>query len=167
VATLADVAILPSGLRPIQLYHRADVFDDDRNRCVALGWAEASLDCGGWHQPEVMHDDLARHLGLPSYYGRNLDALSDLMAEVATGGAGFAAAAPGGLITLDRFDTFHAAATTTAQALLDILYQSSIEALMEGRALVSLVRSDDRSLKPAPVGQVAIQWNRAERGRHG
>ena len=36
-----------------------------------------------WDTPEKAHDDLAKALSFPEYYGRNLDALHDCLTELA------------------------------------------------------------------------------------
>ena len=40
------------------------------------------LSAAGWDSPEKAHEELARALAFPDYYGRNLDALHDCLGDL-------------------------------------------------------------------------------------
>ena len=40
------------------------------------------LSAAGWDTPEKAHDDLAKALQFPNYYGKNLDALHDCLTSL-------------------------------------------------------------------------------------
>ncbi len=147
----------------MQLYHQGELLDADLERCRLHGFAVASFDCARWGDGELFHDDLAAGLGLPGYYGRNLDALDELLIEVADGRVGFAVDRRGAVVVLRRFDQLHTADRARAHSVLDIFYRAAIEGLVGGRPMACLVHSDDPGLQPISVGQVLVPWHPGER----
>lgn len=155
--------LFPVGLDQVQLYHREPILAADIARCVDLGWDVVEFDTAPWIDEARFHDELAVGLGFPSYYGRNLDALSDLAHDVATGRYGFPARSTGGVLVLRRVDVLAERAQSRLRALLDIFVGASTRGLQHGWPLAVLVQSDDPNLHCEPVAPIAIDWNPVER----
>ncbi|MGA8255020.1 MAG: barstar family protein [Nocardioides sp.] len=74
-----------SGRRPIGAYRwesNASV-DDVRDTVEHAGWRFAHLEGRRIETAAEFHVAIAEALGLPDYYGRNLDALADCLGDVA------------------------------------------------------------------------------------
>ncbi|MGI9596552.1 MAG: barstar family protein [Acidimicrobiales bacterium] len=155
--------LLPEGIDQVQIYHRQDVLRNDIERCRAEAWEAIEFDASGWGDGEQLHDDLTRKLNLPTYYGRNLDALADVSRQLPFGETGFTAEAAGGLLVFHHYDGFMAAKKGRATAVLDIFVTASNWSLQHGWPLACLVQSDDPQLVIGPVAATVIAWNRAER----
>lgn len=126
------------------------------------GYEVVSFDAATWASADAMFDDLARGLGFPSYFGRNLAALNDCMSDVARGAYGWGADATGLVIVLTGFDAFAEIDRPTAQQLLDIVAGQARSAILIGNRILSLAQTDDPRLSFEPVGAMPVVWNPAE-----
>ena len=75
-----DYSILQNGA--INLYWRAEILYDDIEWLKNHSYQTNTFDCSLWYSEKQMHDMLARELGFPGYYGRNLDALNDCLSDI-------------------------------------------------------------------------------------
>jgi len=101
-----------------------------------------------------LHAALAHALDLPEGYGRNLDALNDVLRSYALG------AGPGLALVLDRYDAFARRDRATAQAVLEVFAGQARLGLLHSRRLLCLVQSDDPGLAFDPVGASPVTWHR-------
>lgn len=157
--------MFPDGIDQIQLYWSEQPLLADLQRCHDLDWEAIEFDASTWADDDPMHDDLAKGLGFPSWYGRNLDALADCSLDLAAGRLGFAPGIPGGVLLFRHFDRFARRAPGRARAVLDIFVTASSRALQHRWALAVFVQSDDPDLRFSPVAATVVAWNRAERNR--
>ncbi|MGH1488777.1 MAG: barstar family protein [Acidimicrobiales bacterium] len=158
-------SLFPPGVDQVQLYHSHEQLQLDVERCRAAGWEVIELDASGWSDGAALHDDFSTALTFPDYYGRNLDALHDMMLELAAGSRGFSDTAAGGLLVLQHFDSFLANSRSRAEAVVEILATATSRALQYGWPLVVFLQSDDPQLRLGPVAPIVIGWNPGERIR--
>jgi RNAse (barnase) inhibitor barstar len=149
-----DVLLLLSG--PVTKYLRPDLLDRDVRWFTAHAYDVRSFDCTAWKDDEAMHDALARTLGFPDYYGKNLSALNDCLSEMDS------PSNVGMVLVFRRIDAFVAHDRPSAQGLLDVVADLSRRALIGGTRILALVQSDDPRLELEPVGACNVLWNDAE-----
>lgn len=158
-----DWIILRDG--SIALYKRNEFLEEDLQWLQAKGYLVISFDCTGWHSDRQMHNSLKDALSFPSYYGRNLDALNECMADdlIVPDDGGLA-------IVLRRYDSFfngfgaaHGAEKGEAEIVLSIFASASRCHMLSGRRLITLVQSDDPAIQFGRLGCVGAIWNWRER----
>lgn len=157
-------SLFPTDLGPAQLYRDRSVLSADVERCERLGWGLVTLDAGSWTDGDTLHQQLSDGFGFPDYYGRNLDALNDVMGDVVEGWYGFAPESTGGAIVLVGYDRFAEALPGPARAVAEIMVASAWSSLLFGWPLACLFQTDDPGLVlEAP--SLPVPWNPAERVR--
>lgn len=150
---------------PIALYCSRNVLDEDVQKLQAEGFDVRRMHAGRWGLVVTEHDDLQATLGLPDYYGKNLDALRDCLC----GDLGIAD--DGGMaIVLDDFDDYTRRRPDVAQGMLDVFASSSRLLQVFAQTLLVLVHTKDPEIDFGPLGAVSAWWNskefvRASRGR--
>jgi hypothetical protein len=159
--------LFPARVGQVQLYHRERILLADVGRCTDLGWDVIEFDTRPWIDEDDFHDDLTAGLGLPPHYGRNLDALSDMAQDMATGRYGFPAHSVGGVLVLRRVDVLAEQSRSRLGAVLDIFVAASTRGLQHGWPLAILLQSDDLGLRCDPVAPIVIDWNPTERSEAG
>jgi hypothetical protein len=119
-----------------------------------LGYLVRRLHASLWVDEATMHRDLAAGLGLPDYYGHNLDALNDMFRDLGafdlhgtehTRGA----ASTGTVLAVEGFETFTARMPRTAHLFLDMFAVQARAALLGLHPMLCLVES---TVGIAPVG---------------
>jgi RNAse (barnase) inhibitor barstar len=149
-----DWMLLQNG--PVSLYFHHDALDSDVTWLRDHGYQVAEFDCRAWADEQAMHEAFAAKLAFPDYYGMNLDALNDCIADVDV-------PVDGGLVlVLERVDSFASHHRKVTQAVLDILAENARRFLLFGRRLFVLARSDDPRISFSPVGATAVSWNPKE-----
>jgi hypothetical protein len=78
------------------------------------------LDSSTWASEADLHRDIARALNFPSYYGHNLDALSDQLHAIANYESTTLPKAAGFVLALTGYDSFAKHCPFAAQTVLDI-----------------------------------------------
>ncbi len=146
----------------ITMYCRQSLLDETVGWLRSHSYEVAEFDAGSWASADDMLDDLADRLQFPGYFGRNLDALNDCMADVASHEYGWHAGATGLVIVLSAFDAFATIDRTTAQIMLNIIAAQARSAILFGNRLICLVQSNDPQLSFEPVGAMPVLWNDAE-----
>jgi RNAse (barnase) inhibitor barstar len=151
-----DLSLLQNGA--CHLYLRTSILDEDTRWLEQHGYKVYRFDCSHWARSageRQMHEDLARELHFPDYYGRNLDALNDCVGDCCDADA---------LVTLrlEHFDAFFGAHPSVAHALLDIVADNSRLVALWGARLIALVQSDVPNLELPTVGATAVSWNPRE-----
>lgn len=146
----------------VTLFWRRRLLDDMIDRLRQADYAVVVLDASGWTVPDDLHEDIARALDFPDYYGGNLDALNDCMSDVVSREYGFPADATGLVLVFTHYDAFARACPSPAQIVLDILADQARRAALVGTRVLCLVHSDDPGIAFRPVGATPVMWNAAE-----
>lgn len=149
-----DVTLLRDG--PVSLYWSREKFEQALIWFVEHGYTVVRFDCDEWTDLEQMHRSLAQVLEFPDYYGKNWNALNDVLGDLEE------PLTTGLLLCLQRFDVFAGRFPREAHTLLDLLAQHSRRELVYGGRLLVLAQSDDPQFSIAPVGAVPVLWNREE-----
>jgi hypothetical protein len=139
---------------PVTLFGDAGTFVDAMVELAAAGYLVTSFDGARWHDRSAMMADFATSFGFPEWFGHNLDALAECLADVAARRDEHSV--PGSVVAIDRIDVLAAADGAAAQALLDILADTSRQALLHGRRLLVLLSTADPTLRFAPVGATPV-----------
>ena len=115
-----------------------DLLDDTIRVLRDLGYSVRDLDAAAW-TPTTLHDDLAVAFDFPDWYGRNLDALNDLLRDVALRDLGVDPAATGTVLVLRGFASFSGRHPREGQILLDLWASQSRTALVVGHPMILLL----------------------------
>jgi RNAse (barnase) inhibitor barstar len=140
----------------IALYHKGSVLSQDIAWFRQNGYVVHELDGVHWSTPAAFHVDAQRALGFPDYYGRNLAAWFDCLAELPVADDG------GTLLVFRRYDAFMKSQPQLAQTILDSIESTSRRYLLTGRRLLALVQSDDPRIRFERVGALPVTWNPRE-----
>jgi RNAse (barnase) inhibitor barstar len=152
-----DWRLLQNG--PVTLYFSRAVLADHVRWLQEHRYAVHAFDCSTWPTEEAFHQDIARALQFPGYYGGKLNALHDCLGDLEVppdGGVALAFAA---------FDAWWKKAPDRYGAVLDIIADNSRRFLLTGQRLLALVQSDDRDIRLPEVGASPVMVNPAEFGR--
>ncbi|GIG62377.1 hypothetical protein Lfu02_67490 [Longispora fulva] len=164
---LFDASELPPGgwdrldwllLRESHVHRCADgpTLDSAVAKLERLDYKVVRLAAGSWRDGSDMHAALANALDFPGYYGRTLDALNDVLWDVAGYAYGSDPTTTGTVLALDGFERFAAGEPGTADAFLDIFASRARTALVMGHPMLCLVES--RTEFP-PVGATPVlRW---------
>lgn len=85
----------------VTMFWRTSLLEETAGWLGSHGCDVAGFDAGTWASAGDMLDDLAERLQFPGYFGRNLDALNDCIADVASREYGWHSDATGLLIVLN------------------------------------------------------------------
>ncbi|PWU03525.1 MAG: barnase inhibitor [Bacteroidetes bacterium] len=145
-----DWQILQNGW--ISLYWQENVLDNDIQWLNQADYTIIDFDCSQWSEKNNIHSDLKKQLEFPDYYGENLDALNDCLAEIEINNAGL-------VIVFRRFQIVD---KKTAHNLLDVFANNSRLHMLFGKRLLLLIQVDDSNYQMDPVGSTPVLWNNAE-----
>ncbi len=124
------------------------------------GYRIARMDASSWSNQTDVHRVIASTLDFPEYYGKNLDALSDCLYDVAGAGYGWSPEDTGLAVVIDRFDVVVGWDATFAHALLDVFAGAISVAALIGNRIMFLVQSDDNRLQfDQRIGGACVGWN--------
>jgi RNAse (barnase) inhibitor barstar len=152
-----DYRLLQDG--PVNLYWRRSYLDEDTAWLRANGYRTERFDTSAWTDENVMHDDLKTRLGFPDYYGKNLNALDDVLSDPDE----FDMPAEGGLVLVFLgYDAFDCRLPDVADAVLDVITDASRVQLLFGKRLIALVQSDDPRIAYRSLGGRPAYWNHRE-----
>lgn len=126
------------------------------------GYASVDLDASRWTSHSTLWDDIVAGFSFPDYFGRNINAFTDCMRDVAYGeyGYGWSGTETGLLIVFRNFDSFTALDARAAHQILDTISATAREAMLVGNRVMCLVQSNDPRLHFEPVGAVDFGWTR-------
>jgi hypothetical protein len=144
------------------LVHSSAILEQTTGELRHAGYRVITADASRWLTAERMHQELARLLEFPGYYGKNLDAFNDCLGDVAVDADGFLKDWAGLVLVLTGFDTFAERFPDQAHGLLDVIEIQSRHALLNGAHLICLVQSGDPRLVLPSVGARPVVWNNAE-----
>jgi RNAse (barnase) inhibitor barstar len=140
----------------VALYASPRVLDEDVAWLTSYGYRTATFRTEKWTTAESMHTALASTLNFPDYYGRNLDALKDVLGDVEVPDKG------GLVLVLTRFDDFATRHQKLAWSLLDLFANHSRLFALTGRRFLVICQSNDSTLAIAPFGARSLAWNPRE-----
>jgi RNAse (barnase) inhibitor barstar len=149
-----DWLLLQSGA--VTLYFRPQVLAEDVEWLKQNHYRVDTFDCSVWLSVSEMHEGLSCGLEFPDYYGCNLNALNDCLADLEVSEAG------GRVVVFNRYDSFAARFSEIAWSILDIMEINSRRLLLFGRRLIVLVQSDDPETSFERVGGRSVMWNPRE-----
>jgi RNAse (barnase) inhibitor barstar len=149
-----DLSLLQNS--PVALYFRPEVLEEDMARLRGEGYKLDEFDCTKWITEADFHAEVATYFAFPDYYGRNLNAFNDCIADIEVSAAG------GRAIVLRRFDSYSQREPRVAQDILDIMASASWHCLLLGRRLLTIVQSDDPRIAFETVGAHPVMWNPRE-----
>jgi RNAse (barnase) inhibitor barstar len=144
------------------LYYRPEILAQDVAWLREHSYEVHAFDCAAWDSEELFHTEISQALGFPRYYGGNLSALNDCLAELDVRDEG------GLALQFNRFDHLARTLPEFAWHVLDIIEDNSRHHLLFGHRMIALLQSDDPRLEFKPVGARPIVWNWQEQtGRFG
>ncbi|EOM77797.1 hypothetical protein DW322_21110 [Rhodococcus rhodnii] len=117
-------------------------------RLADLGYVVHSLDAEAWASSGDVHDALAAALSSPEWYGRTLDALNDLLRDVAAFDRGSDASSTGTVLSIAGFDSVVGFDRRLAVGLLDVWAAQSRLAALFGHPMLCLVQTEHDDLGP-------------------
>lgn len=144
----------------VALYSSARVLDEDVAWLGSHGYRVVKFRANEWTTGEDMHSALASALKFPDHYGRNLDALNDVLGDVEVRDEG------GLALAVTRFDDFAVHHQQLAWHLLDLLAEHSRIFALTGRRFLVICQSDDPTLAVGPFGARGLAWNPRESFEH-
>ncbi len=101
------------------------------------------LDASTWATLDDFHDAIASAFHFPDYYGRNLDALSDCLGDVAEQAYGWDSADTGLVIVIHAFDVFHLVEPRTADTLAELCQGAGRHGALFGNRILTLLTIED------------------------
>lgn len=122
--------------------HRYDDAEQLRraNRTLAeLGYLVHEVDGSGWRSVGELHDGLAAALSLPDHYGRNLDALLDVLRDVAEYRYGSDPTRTGTVLAIAGYDRVIDMDRRVAHAALDVFALAARYGALLGHPMLCLV----------------------------
>mgnify|MGYP000020280293 FL=1 len=155
-----DFLLIQNGF--ISLFHQQAILDEATSWLRNHRYKVVKADAAAWQSQADLHQDVARALNFPDYYGSNLDALNDCLGDVAVQAYGWTAADAGLVLVIDEFDAFEGKDASTAHHLLDIFARQATYAALFGHRMMCLVRTGDPGLEIPPVGGLPVAWNHRE-----
>lgn len=134
-----DWQLLQNGV--VHRYDTRFALDTAAGHLAGLGYIIHLVDAATWTNLDDMHTALAAALSFPAYYGRNLDALDDVLRDVAEYHYGSDPDTTGTVLAVAGFDRLLHLDRTTAIAVLDIIAQRAATAALFGHPMLCLIDS--------------------------
>lgn len=105
----------------------------------ALGYLVHDLDAARWRTPADLHGALAAAMSFPHHYGGNLDALNDVLRDVAEFNHGADPASTGTVLAIDGYDRVLEIDSDLAHAVLDVFATAARYGALLGHPMLCLV----------------------------
>lgn len=157
-------SLFPDGIGEIRLYWSSDVLTDAINTCADAGWRILEFDVSNWDDSDRLHAEIVEQLPTPEYYGRNLDALLDVLRGIADGSAG-TVTEPGMALVLNNIERFASADARRLATVIDVLADAGRHGLRHAWPMAVLAKTNDPDIALGPISATPVEWNRAERTR--
>ena len=141
----------------VALYHADGVLSDDVEWFRQAGYAVVNFDGAEWRTAELFFGSFAAELRFPSYFGHNLDAFNECLAENSQ------VPERGLVVVIRRIDsTVGSLGQTFVQDAIDLLSLASHEQLLYGRRLMFLLQSVNPRIEFRTIGARPVSWNSRE-----
>jgi hypothetical protein len=106
-----------------------------------LNYLVHSFEAGFWREIADMHTAFAETMSFPAYYGRNLDALNDVLSDVGRYSYGSDPRSAGTVVTIAGYDSLLELDRRTALLVLDIFARQARLAALYGHAMLCLIET--------------------------
>jgi Barstar (barnase inhibitor) len=145
----------------ITIYRSLKFLEEDIQWLRDRNYRIYRFDCAAWVSEDAMHENLQRELSFPDYYGKNFNALNDVVPDLDVPDEG------GVALVLISYDTFVNGPGTSlagcgvdrAEILLDILSRASHSLLLAGKRFLTIIQSNDPRLHYEALGGRPAGWN--------
>ena len=118
-----------------------------------LGYLVCRIDAAGWRTAADLHAGLADALSFPDYYGRNLDALSDVLGDVAEYEYGSDPNTTGTVLAIENYHRVLEIDPELAIGTLDCFVRAARLGLLLGHPMLCLVEC---RAELGPIGATEI-----------
>lgn len=157
-----DVALELMGPSFVRLFYRRSVLNETLDRLSEFGYEIVTFDAARWNDEDDFHEDVARELDFPDYYGANIPAFGDSLRPIVASGHVRNPNAAGLIIVITGYDKFAKSHAEIAWEIIDEFAQRARMAMLIGNRMLCLLQSDDPDIKFAPVGATPVLWNFTE-----
>lgn len=159
--TLDYVTIRDGG---ITIYRKLHYLEEDVQWLRDRNYRIHRFDCASWTTEDTMHENLQRDLSFPDYYGKNFNALDDVIQDMDVPENGGVALV---FFSFDQFangpcTSFTGSGVNQAEIVLDILSRASHSFLLTGKRFLTIIQSDDPQMQYEKLGGSAPVWNGRE-----
>jgi len=137
----------------VVLYHNPFLLEEHSGLLVRRGWQFKEICVADKGTAEEFYDQVSSALGLPHYFGRNLDAFRDCLGDIDFPESQRLA------LALIRFDLVAKHDAKFAHIVLGICAEAERRWLMAGKRILFLVQSSDPDLRFPPIGATSALWN--------
>lgn len=118
--------------------------DTAAGHLAELNYLIHHFDAGSWREIADMHTAFAETMSFPAYYGRNLDALDDVLSDVGSYSYGSDPNSAGTVLVIAGFDRLLELHRRTALLVLDIFARQARLAALYGHAMLCLIETTNR-----------------------
>lgn len=147
------------GLLRDSFVHRYDTADGLGRGVAALrelGYLVREVDGAGWRSVAEVHDGLAAALTLPEYYGRNLDALLDVLRDVAEYSYGADPTTTGTVLAIAGYERLIELDRRLAHDVLDVFALAARYGALLGHPMLCLVEASADLAELGEVGATPV-----------
>lgn len=120
-------------------YDDAEALGTAARELARIGYLVHDVGAAPWTSPAQLHDALSTALSLPSHYGRNLDALLDVLRDVAEYQCGSDPDTTGTVLAIAGFDRLVELDERLAHGLLDAFAQAARYGALLNHPMLCLV----------------------------
>ncbi len=113
------------------------------------------LECLNWKSKSDFHTEVAKKLGFPEYYGRNLDAFNDCISDLYPSEFNTA-------IVFWNFQVLSKMDKEFSKSILDIIQRQSRYAKKNGNQLSALIQTNNPIEIIQNIGAIDAEWNSEE-----
>ena len=155
------VAIRDGG---VTIYRNLEYLEGDVQWLQNRNYRIYKVDCATWVSDKALHESLKGALSFPDYYGKNFDALNDVVTDIEVPDDG------GVALVLTSYDLYASgpgaslvgSGISHSWIVLDILSHASHSFILNGRRFLTLIQSSDPRMHYENLGGHAALWNRRE-----
>jgi hypothetical protein len=145
----------------ITIYRNLGYLEEDVQWLQDKRYRIHRVDCANWASENAMHESLQSALSFPDYYGKNFDALNDVVPDLEVPDDG------GVALVLTSYDVYANGQGTSlagsgvnqGEIVLDILSRASHTFLLTGKRFLTIIQSSDPHMHYGKLGGRAPMWN--------